>query len=98
MPWVSAKASARARLRAATAASRVPVAAAGPTMDSSLMRAAPSTPTRSGSTVLLSSSAMVPARTGERDRDLEVAAGQPVVAPPDAPVVLSRSRTYAALV
>src|SRR3954470_13572540 len=73
MPWVSAKASARSRLRAATATSRVPVAAAGPTIESSLMRAAPSTPTRSGSTALLSSSAMVTAGTGERDRDLEVA-------------------------
>src|SRR3954471_15801873 len=50
MPWASAKASPRSRLRAATATSRVPVAAAGPTMDSSLMRAAPSTPIRSGST------------------------------------------------
>src|SRR4051794_33839739 len=50
MPWDLAKVSARPRSRAATATRRVPVAAAGPTMDSSLMRAAPSTPMRSGST------------------------------------------------
>src|SRR4051812_19144739 len=48
-PYLAAKVSARSRLRAATATRRDPVAAAGPTIDRSLMRAAPSTPIRSGS-------------------------------------------------
>ena len=59
MPWDFAKLSARPRSRAATATRRVPVAAAGPTMDSSLMRAAPSTPMRSGSTAPVTSLASV---------------------------------------
>src|SRR4051794_1226323 len=70
MPCLSANVSARCRSRAATATSRDPVASAGPTMDSSLMRAAPSTPIRSGSTTAPPCSSRRPDRSVRAGRGL----------------------------